>query len=117
MEPVTAARRRRHDPILAASRIISAIGSIGSTQTQAEQPHWMTPVATTTPRLEEEFRYDQFFEKLGNGGTLDNFDGGKGKSSTTNSTAASRPRRMSRLIVGRTARYIEKCGARQIDPV
>jgi hypothetical protein len=47
-------------------------------QTQAEQPHWMTPVATTTPRLEEEFRYDQFFEKLGNGGTLDNFDGGKG---------------------------------------
>jgi hypothetical protein len=46
--------------------------------TQAEQPHWMTPVATTTPRLEEEFRYDQFFEKLGNGGTLDNFDGGKG---------------------------------------
>src|SRR6185437_16404095 len=46
--------------------------------TQAEQPHWMTPVATTTPRLEEEFRYDQFFEKLGNGGTLHNFDGGKG---------------------------------------
>ncbi len=47
-------------------------------RTQAEQPHWMTPVATTTPRLEEEFRYDQFFEKLGNGGTVDNFDGGKG---------------------------------------
>jgi len=46
--------------------------------TQAEQPHWITPVATTTPRLEEEFRYDQFFEKLGNGGTLHNFDGGKG---------------------------------------
>lgn len=38
----------------------------------------MTPVATTTPRLEEEFRYNQFFEKLGNGGTLDNFGGGKG---------------------------------------
>ncbi len=46
--------------------------------TQAEQPHWMTPIATTTPRLEEEFRYDQFFQKLGNGGTLDNFDAGKG---------------------------------------
>jgi hypothetical protein len=46
--------------------------------TQAEQPHWMTPIATTTPRLEEEFRYDQFFQKLGNGGTQDNFDGGKG---------------------------------------
>ena len=47
-------------------------------QTQAEQPHWMTPIATTTPRLEEELRYDQFFQKLGNGGTLDNVDGGKG---------------------------------------
>jgi hypothetical protein len=46
--------------------------------TQAEQPHWMTPIATTTPRLEEEIRYDQFFEKLGNGGNLDNFDAGKG---------------------------------------
>jgi hypothetical protein len=46
--------------------------------TQAMQPHWMTPIATTTPRLEEEFRYDQFFQKLGNGGTLDNFGGGKG---------------------------------------
>jgi hypothetical protein len=46
---------------------------------QAQQPHWMTPVATTTPRLEEEFRYDQMFETLGHsGGHLDNFDGGKG---------------------------------------
>src|SRR2546421_6195146 len=27
-------------------------------KTQAEQPHWATPLATTTPRLEEEFRYD-----------------------------------------------------------
>lgn len=25
-------------------------------KTQAEQPHWITPVATTTPRLEEEYR-------------------------------------------------------------
>lgn len=46
---------------------------------QAAQPHWMTPVSTVTPRLEEEFRYDQYFETLGkNKGTLDNFDGGKG---------------------------------------
>src|SRR5438128_1107290 len=28
---------------------------------QAEQPHWITPLATTTPRLEEEFRYDQLW--------------------------------------------------------
>jgi hypothetical protein len=27
-------------------------------KTQAEQPHWITPLATTTPRLEQEFRYD-----------------------------------------------------------
>jgi hypothetical protein len=28
------------------------------TKTQAEQPHWITPLFTTTPRLEEEFRAD-----------------------------------------------------------
>jgi hypothetical protein len=27
-------------------------------QTQGQQPHWITPLATTTPRLEQEFRYD-----------------------------------------------------------
>ena len=46
--------------------------------TQAEQPHWATPVATVTPRLEEELRYDQFRESLPGGHRLDNFDGGKG---------------------------------------
>lgn len=47
--------------------------------TQAEQPHWITPVATVTPRLEEEFRYDQFWQRLPhNGATLTSFDGGKG---------------------------------------
>ena len=29
---------------------------------QAEQPHWGTPVATVTPRLEQEFRYDIFWQ-------------------------------------------------------
>ena len=24
-----------------------------------EQPHWITPIATTTPRLEQEYRYDE----------------------------------------------------------
>lgn len=48
-------------------------------QTQAQQPHWMTPVATVTPRLEEEVRYDQFWQKLpANGARMTNFDGGKG---------------------------------------
>lgn len=29
-----------------------------SEKSKSEQPHWITPVATTTPRLEQEFRYD-----------------------------------------------------------
>ena len=45
---------------------------------KAEQPHWITPVATTTPRLEEEYRYDQFWQTNAEGITTDNFDGGKG---------------------------------------
>lgn len=28
-------------------------------QAKEEQPHWLTSVVTTTPRLEEEFRFDQ----------------------------------------------------------
>jgi hypothetical protein len=47
-------------------------------KTQAEQPHWVTPVATTTPRLEEEFRYDQFWQRNAAGVATDNYDGGKG---------------------------------------
>lgn len=47
-------------------------------QAQDSQPHWMTPIATVTPRLEEEFRYDQYWEQLGNGAQLQNFDSGKG---------------------------------------
>jgi hypothetical protein len=27
----------------------------------SSQSHWMTPLMTMTPRLEEEFRYDQYF--------------------------------------------------------
>ncbi len=43
-----------------------------------EQPHWVTPLATTTPRLEEEYRYDQLWQTNGKGITADNYDGGKG---------------------------------------
>lgn len=45
---------------------------------QASQPHWMTPLATVTPRLEQEVRYDQVGEQLGNGAAVNVFDGGKG---------------------------------------
>jgi len=48
-------------------------------ETQAEQPHWITPVATVTPRLEQEFRYDISRQVQPNGTTvLENYDGGKG---------------------------------------
>jgi hypothetical protein len=32
------------------------------TRIQSEQPHWVTPIVTVTPRLEEEFRYPTAFE-------------------------------------------------------
>ena len=48
------------------------------TQIQSEQPHWATPLVTVTPRLEEEVRYDQFFQSSRNGLATDNFGGGKG---------------------------------------
>lgn len=47
-------------------------------KTQAEQPHWVTPLATTTPRLEEELRYDQLWTVNTKGVTTNNYDGGKG---------------------------------------
>lgn len=47
-------------------------------QAQATQPGWMTPLATVTPRLEEEFRYDQFFQERAGGAQTTVFDGGKG---------------------------------------
>lgn len=42
------------------------------------QPHWMTPLVTVTPRLEQEYRYDQYWEQRGNGSALDISDSGKG---------------------------------------
>ena len=46
---------------------------------QASQPSWITPIATTTPRLEQEFRYDQYSETLIKGkGAIDVYDAGKG---------------------------------------
>lgn len=38
----------------------------------------MTPLVTVTPRLEQEFRYDQIWQSRPNGQTLDSFGGGKG---------------------------------------
>jgi hypothetical protein len=49
-----------------------------ASRTQAEQPHWITPLVTVTPRLEQEVRYDQYFQSARNGLAIDNFGGGKG---------------------------------------
>ena len=47
-------------------------------QTQEEQPHWITPLVTITPRLEEEYRYDQTMQYKPGNTTLTNYGGGKG---------------------------------------
>jgi hypothetical protein len=48
------------------------------TQIPSEQPHWVTPLVTVTPRLEEEVRYDQYFESMRDGVATNNFGAGKG---------------------------------------
>ena len=46
-------------------------------ETQAAQPHWLTPMFTTTPRLEEEFRSDIVWTPVAGGDNL-NYGAGKG---------------------------------------
>src|SRR5262247_949921 len=45
---------------------------------QARQPRWVTPLATVTPRLEQEVRFDFYFQSLNTHGDLDNYGAGKG---------------------------------------
>ena len=48
-------------------------------ETQAVQPHWKTPLFTTTPLLTELIKYDIYWQHLSNGaGNLTNFGAGKG---------------------------------------
>ncbi len=50
-----------------------------ATATQAEQPHWVTPLVTVTPRLEQELRTDFLRQKqTSNRTTLWNYGNGKG---------------------------------------
>src|SRR5438552_16972328 len=50
-----------------------------SDRAKAEQPHWITPLATTTPRLEQEFRYDIVWQQLqGSAPYVRNLGNGKG---------------------------------------
>src|SRR5277367_1210194 len=48
------------------------------TRIQSEQPHWVTPLVTVTPRLEEEYRWDQFFQSMRDSVWTNNFGAGKG---------------------------------------
>jgi len=48
------------------------------TKPKDELPHWVTPLATTTPRLEEEYRYDQLWQMNPKGVATDTYDGEKG---------------------------------------
>ncbi len=61
-------------------------------ETQAEQPHWITPLITVTPRLEQELRYDLSWRESPDGTTTANYGGGKGLELI--------PTRSSELIVG-----------------
>lgn len=45
---------------------------------QAEQPHWITPLATVTPRLEQEFRYDVAWQRSPAGTVTENYGFSKG---------------------------------------
>ena len=47
-------------------------------KTKDELPHGVTPLATTTPRLEEEYRYDQLWQMNPKGVATDTYDGEKG---------------------------------------
>ncbi len=53
---------------------------------RAAQPHWITPLMTVTARIEQNIRYDQYAEHLGNGADTNVFDGGKGIRLITSTT-------------------------------
>jgi hypothetical protein len=60
-------------PAFAQDRWLAMVSS-----TQAEQPHWVTPVVTVTPRLEQEVRFDFSHQSLPAHLDLWNLGGGKG---------------------------------------
>ena len=72
MSSVTGAAHAADD----ASFFTNWLANVSSTQ--EEQPHWMTPLVTVTPRLEQEYRFDYSHSELPKGATLDNYGGGKG---------------------------------------
>jgi hypothetical protein len=49
-----------------------------SDRAKESQPHWMTPVVTVTPRLEQEYRYDQLWQTRPKGISVQNYGLNKG---------------------------------------
>lgn len=47
-------------------------------RTRAEEPTWITPIVTSTPRLEEKYRFDFSHQEGLAGARTENFGGGKG---------------------------------------
>lgn len=47
-------------------------------RTQAAQPHWVTPLVTVTPRLEQEMRYDLVWQDELHGQSTTIYGNGKG---------------------------------------
>jgi hypothetical protein len=74
-----------------------------SAEAKATQPHWMTPITTVTPRLEQEYRYDQSQQYLQNGAEVNNYFSGKGLElipTTTNEILINVPNYEQRLPEG-----------------
>lgn len=63
-------------PLFAQEWVVNWLSRVSATQ--AEQPHWITPVVTVTPRLEQEIRYDFLHQITSSGDGLTNIGGGKG---------------------------------------
>jgi len=81
----------RTAPLLLAGLIVCMLATLSSAQdgfpanwlnmvtaAQSEQPHWITPLATTTPRLEQEFRYDIQWQTHNSGVVTENYGVSKG---------------------------------------
>jgi hypothetical protein len=65
-------------PVLQAQNSFIARWQQRATAIQAQQPHWVTPLVTVTPRLEQEFRSDFVRQFTPAGTTTWNYGNGKG---------------------------------------
>jgi hypothetical protein len=83
--------KRNHPLLLACLGVLGAAGPLfGQTTTfigryqarasatQAQQPHWVTPLVTVTPRLEQEIRTDFVHQYNPKGFAVWNYGNGKG---------------------------------------